>query len=283
MTLIYIELDPRHKHIKYPAHAEKQIHTLGFKGDSRVKNAMFENIVSSAFTPTIAVKVNQCMSDCSVGACRGSSAISWTLHQQMELYCWGWFEGLQMEEAVSVLPRGHFIQPLLQLPFSASLQTSPVVFLNHLTLPAATQMAPESPQTATFTHTRRGRCSQEVNIIILEIIDRRKRKQCQHWWSVRAVSVWIMLITPFDTWLLWHLHVHISNFKRDLLSITTSHKIHMGMLPWTKWGWVKQSWPCTDWPDDFLDSSSEVFTWHDQSMHTLFLNQTCLWSLLLIK
>lgn len=123
-------------------------------------------MVSFAFTPTTAVKANQCMSDCSVGACRGSSAISWTLHQQMELYWWGWFEGLQMEDAVSVLPRGHFIRPLLQLRFSASLQTSPVVFLNHLTSPAATQMAPESPQTATFTHTRRGSWSQEVNIII---------------------------------------------------------------------------------------------------------------------
>lgn len=119
-----------------------------------------------ALNPTGVVKVNQHMSNCRVSACRWSSATSWTLHQQMELYWWGWSEVLQMEDAVSVLPRGHFIRPLLQLRFSASLQTSPVVFLRHLTSPAATQMAPLSTPTATFTHMRKGNWSREVIIII---------------------------------------------------------------------------------------------------------------------
>lgn len=118
---------------------------------------------STHANPTVAVKANQCMTYCRVGACRRSPATARTHHQQMELCWWGWSEGLQMEDAVNVLSQGHSSRPLLQLRFSASLQTSPVVFFCDLTSPAAMQMAPLS---TTFTHTRTGGWSGEVTSII---------------------------------------------------------------------------------------------------------------------
>lgn len=114
----------------------------------------------------VAASCSQPISSSWASVRRWSAATSWALHQQMELYWWGWSEGLQMEDAVSVLPRGHSTRPLLQPSFSASLQTSPVVSFRHLTSPAATQMAPLSNQRGSFTHTRTGSRTEEATIII---------------------------------------------------------------------------------------------------------------------
>lgn len=84
-------------------------------------------------SPIVAAKANQCMTFCRVLACRWSPATTWTHHQQMEHHWRGCSEELQMEDAVNVLPRGHSVWPLHQLCYSASLQTSPEVFLCHLT------------------------------------------------------------------------------------------------------------------------------------------------------
>lgn len=59
-------------------------------------------------------------------------------------------DGVQMEVAVCVLPRGHSTRPLLRHCFSASLEASLTLFLHHLTSQAARQMA---AATATYIHT----------------------------------------------------------------------------------------------------------------------------------
>lgn len=151
----------------------------------KVTQEWFPRVLS----PTVAVKANQCTTSCKVGTCRWSPCTSWTRHQQMELHWWGWSKGLQMEDVANVLPWGHSIWPLLQLHFSASLQSSPVLFLCH---PAATQMAPLLTWAATLTHTRTGTCEAEKWLSLFqEIIDRRKKKLCRHSWALLSSCIYV--------------------------------------------------------------------------------------------
>lgn len=67
MALIcfHFELEPRHQHMKPPAHAENCIQVWGFQSDSRAKKVLFW--FPPTFNPTVAVKANQRTSERRVG------------------------------------------------------------------------------------------------------------------------------------------------------------------------------------------------------------------------
>lgn len=77
-------------------------------------------------------------------------------------------DGLQMDDAVCVLPHGHSTWLMLRHYFSASLETSLPLFLHHLTSQAVQQMAAMASQTATiYLHAWRERGLRDRVLIFL--------------------------------------------------------------------------------------------------------------------